>query len=213
MRALYDLVHKQQWQIAIAHIQFFADGDAVDQIFYQGYNGSTAIMIACDSSAPLELVQLMITKAKLDPRKRCLLAIADSDGWTALHYAAQCHSDPAVLKLFIREHPLALSATDSSGSTPHPPRPPRRDHLPPRRHHRRPRRKRQRRPRRQRSRLRVSPPLPRLALLGRPHRRPHLAPALHQHPDLPVTQTEPLDLLLAHARLCKDVWSVILEFV
>jgi len=32
------------------------------------------------------------------------------------------------------------------------------------------------------------------------------------HPDVPVTPTELLDLSLAHARLCKDVWSVILEF-
>ena len=33
------------------------------------------------------------------------------------------------------------------------------------------------------------------------------------HPDVPVTYAEPLDLRLAPARLCKDVWSVILEFV
>ena len=33
------------------------------------------------------------------------------------------------------------------------------------------------------------------------------------HPDVPVAPKEPLDLRLAHARLCKDVWSVILEFV
>jgi len=43
-------------------------------------------MIACYRSAPLELVQAMITKAKLESRKRCLLAITDIDRWTALHY-------------------------------------------------------------------------------------------------------------------------------
>ena len=33
------------------------------------------------------------------------------------------------------------------------------------------------------------------------------------HPDVPVAPPEPLDLQFAHARLCKDVWIVILEFV
>ena len=33
------------------------------------------------------------------------------------------------------------------------------------------------------------------------------------HPDVPATPTEPLSLRLAHARLCSDEWSVILEFV
>ena len=35
----------------------------------------------------------------------------------------------------------------------------------------------------------------------------------HVHHDVPVMYTEHLDLRLAHARLYKDVWSVILEFV
>ena len=33
------------------------------------------------------------------------------------------------------------------------------------------------------------------------------------HPDVPVAPTEHLNLCIAHARLCKDVWSGILEFV
>jgi len=110
MRALYNLVISQQWQVAITHIQSLADGDAVDQIFFQGKGGYTAIMRACRSSAPLEIVQVMITMAKLDSRKRCLLAITCNNGLIALHWAAWCHSDPAVLELLIREHPLALSS-------------------------------------------------------------------------------------------------------
>ena len=60
----------------------------------------------------------MLAKAKLDSRKRCLLAITDVDRWTALHCAASFHSDLAVVELLIREHPLALSTTISSGFTP-----------------------------------------------------------------------------------------------
>ena len=75
-------------------------------------------MVACYYSAPLELVQLMITKAKLDLRKRCLLAIIDNGGHTVLHWAASYHGYPAVIELLIREHPLALSATDANDYTP-----------------------------------------------------------------------------------------------
>ena len=75
-------------------------------------------MFACAYSAPLALVQLMITTALLDSRKRCLLAITDHSGYTALHYAACDLSDPAVVELLIREHPLALSATNINGHTP-----------------------------------------------------------------------------------------------
>ena len=118
MRALYELVVDHQWQAAINRFQSFADSDAVDQLFYQNPFGTTAIVLACIYSAPMELVQLMITKAKLDPTKRCLLAITTNYGSTALHRAAINHSDPAVLELLVREHPLALSATTTSGSTP-----------------------------------------------------------------------------------------------
>jgi len=65
-------------------------------------------MLACLYSAPLELVQLMTTTAKLDSRKRCLLAITSSSGYTVLHWAALYHSDLAVVEALIREHPLAL---------------------------------------------------------------------------------------------------------
>ena len=47
-----------------------------------------------------------------------LLVITDQWGRTALHWDAYDHSNPAVLELLIREHPLALCPTDSSGSTP-----------------------------------------------------------------------------------------------
>jgi len=60
----------------------------------------------------------MITKAKLDSRKRTLFAIAGSGGWTVLQCAAGRHSDPAVLELLSREHPLALQTTDNYGRTP-----------------------------------------------------------------------------------------------
>jgi len=42
--ALYELAANQLWQVAIAHIQFLADGDAADQLFFQGSDGWTAIM-------------------------------------------------------------------------------------------------------------------------------------------------------------------------
>ena len=60
----------------------------------------------------------MLTKAKLDPRKRCLLADTNFWGSTVLHCAACWHSDPAVFELLIREHPLALCATDRISRTP-----------------------------------------------------------------------------------------------
>ena len=74
-------------------------------------------MCACRYSALLELVQLMITKAKLDSRKRCLLVIT-CDRWTTIHCAAGWHSDPVFLEFLIREHSLALQTTNSFGITP-----------------------------------------------------------------------------------------------
>jgi len=96
MDTLYYHCKECEWQAIITHIQSLADGDAADQIFHQGYNGWTEIMYACLLPVPLELVQLMITRAKLDSRKRCLLTITSSNGWTVLHWAAWRHSDPAV---------------------------------------------------------------------------------------------------------------------
>jgi len=119
MSALYELVVTRQWQVAITHIQSLADGDAADQLFHKNQHGDTAIIYACILSAPLELVQLMITKAFWrDPRKRCLLAITNYAGWTALHCGVYRYSDLAVLELLIREHPLALCTTDDEGDTP-----------------------------------------------------------------------------------------------
>jgi len=120
MSSLCKILMKQQWQVAITHIQSLADATSADQLFHQTkYGGFTAIMCACGRSAPLELYQLMITKAKVDSRKRCLLAITCSNyGCTPLHFAASSHSDPAVVELMIREHPLALCATSSGGDTP-----------------------------------------------------------------------------------------------
>jgi len=121
MSALYEIVMNKQWQVAITHIQSRADGDAADQLFYQNqqHGMTTIIMRACVYLAPLELVQLIITKAKLDSGKRCLPVIADQwSGSTALYCATYNHIDPAVLELLIREHPLVLCATNSSGRTP-----------------------------------------------------------------------------------------------
>ena len=105
MGALYRLVAREQWQSAITHIHSLADGDAVDLLFHAGvfhqYHGVTAIMVACSSRAPLELVQLMITKAKLDPRKRCLLVIVEKSGRTALHF----------VRMSAALDPMALCAT------------------------------------------------------------------------------------------------------
>ena len=60
----------------------------------------------------------MITKAKLDERKRCLLAISTHEGWTVLHWTALYLRETAVLECLVREHPLALCATTSKGHTP-----------------------------------------------------------------------------------------------
>ena len=73
---------------------------------------------ASTGSLQQELVQAMISSAKLDSRKRCLLAITNQWGETALHFAAQHHSDPAVVEFLISEHPLAQSATKSRSRTP-----------------------------------------------------------------------------------------------
>jgi len=81
----------------------FVYGDAVDQIFYQSGTGWTAIIYACYRSAPLVLVRVMITKVKLDSRKRCLLASTTNYArLTALHYSAMNHNNSAVLELLIR---------------------------------------------------------------------------------------------------------------
>jgi len=217
MSSLFELVQQSKWQEATSHLNSLADGDAVDQVFYQNNAGDTAIMIASCTSAPLELVQLIITKAKLDSRKRRLLAITDNTGFIALFDAAYSHSDPAVVELLIREHPLALSSTnflvlwnldwfrhspaaivslltDATNAL-------------------------------------ATGDYAALAFLvhgsafalrclaspsyaTRVAVRTSLLLCLKTvHPDVPVTSTEPLDLRLAHARLCKDVWSVILEFV
>ena len=218
MDALYWTVASEQWQWAITHIHSLADGDAVDQVFHHGVfhrcYGVTAITIACSSRAPLELVQLMITKAKLDPRKRCLLAVTDSHGNTTLNRAT-LHNDPAVVELLIREHPLTLSTISFWGCLEY-----------------------------SDVRLaaitslltdatnalaagdyaalaaRVHGSSFALRCLVSPSYAARLAVRISLllclktvHPDVPVAPTEPLDLRLAHARLCKDVWSGILKFV
>ena len=76
-----------EWQAAIHFITSLPDSAAIVLVFYQSTNSSvTPIVLACCYSATLtvELVQLVITKAKLDSRKRCLLAITTSCGRTAL---------------------------------------------------------------------------------------------------------------------------------
>jgi len=184
-------------------------------------------MRACHHSAPLELVQLMITKAKLDSRKRCLLAITSHGGWTALHWAACFNRDLAVLELLILEHPLALQTSDSIGRTAL-----------------------------QFATLHYRPTPIIFLLVDATNAlavNDYAALAVHDYaalaarvhgsafalrclaspsytariavrtsvllclknvlPDVSVAPTEPLDLHLAQARLGKDVWRVILEFV
>ena len=97
---LHKLVFDREWSAVMYHLQGLSDGDAVHQLFYVDKKEKfTALVQACWFSVPLELVQLVITKAKLDSRKRRLLAITDIDAWTALHYAACDHSGPAVVEL------------------------------------------------------------------------------------------------------------------
>ena len=209
MEALYNLCNRQQWQVAITHIQSLVDGD---QLFFQDDNGFTPIMFACRIySAPLELVQLMITKAKLDSRKRCLLAITHVTGRAALRIAALWYHDPTVLK-----HPLELCATSSEGNTPL--QYATRSRRPAlilsilTRRHQRPRLPQLRRPRRQRQRRRAR------YLLGlhrhprRPPRRPHDRPALHQARLRHRTETISLHVPLAFATLNDNVWSHIMTF-
>ena len=86
MDVLFALLLHQRWPEATDHINELSDADAVDKLFY-AVGGITTTMIACLLSAPLELFQLMITTAKLDPRKRNLQALTDSLRRTALHWA------------------------------------------------------------------------------------------------------------------------------
>ena len=139
---------------------------------------------------------------------------------TALHQAAYSHSDPALFELLIREHPLALKTTSSSSSIPL-----------------------QlavlyNRPTAITTSLltdatnalaagdyaslaaRVHGVKFALRCLASPSYDTRIAVRTTLllclkivHPDVPVTPMGPLDLRLAHARLCQDVWSVILEFV
>jgi len=78
---LYVLVVRRQWQAAVVHISGLSDS-AVNQLF-AAIDSATPIMIACYRSASLKLVQLMITKAKLDERKRCMSISVCSD---IMHY-------------------------------------------------------------------------------------------------------------------------------
>ena len=80
MNVLYSLVEVDQWQSASDNIN--NNPLSVDQMFYRSlkYRGWTPVMYACLRLAPLELVQQMITTAKLDPHKRCLLAVTDRTG-------------------------------------------------------------------------------------------------------------------------------------
>jgi len=117
--ALYALCWNEDWHAAIVHLSSRSDEAAVDQLFYKRH-GWPLIIRACRLSAPLDLVQLMIATgtAKLDTRKRCLLAMSYSNAVTPLHFAAASCNEPAVLELLIREHPLALCATTGWGRTP-----------------------------------------------------------------------------------------------
>jgi len=127
---LCQLVVAEEWSAALSHLCSLTDIDAVDQLFFQHVIwGDTALMLACNRSAPLAFIQLMIAKAKLDPIDRCLLAIASHYGFTALYCAAYYHTDPAVLELLIRSHPLAPARSADNRQQ--------RSHAPPARHHHR----------------------------------------------------------------------------
>jgi len=109
---LLDLTTASQWQTVSDHINGLSAYDVVEQLFHAD-NRLRAVQLACLNSAPLELFQLMIAKAKLDTRKRPLLVTSlASSGESAavITYAASCHGDTAVLELLIREDPLGLIA-------------------------------------------------------------------------------------------------------
>ena len=116
-QAVLTFVVDEEWEAAIDHLARVSDEDTVDQLFYQIKSGTgmTSIMLACYLEAPLELVQLMARRAKADLRNMCLLTITDTRGFTALHYAVVNRTDSTVLEFLIREHPQLLRAT------PHPP--------------------------------------------------------------------------------------------
>jgi len=115
---LYHLISLNQ-QHAYNFLSVLPAAAAVDQVFFQDYSMWTQLVRVCCRAGSLQLAQLMITKAKLDPNQRCLLSIAATGCQrTALHYAARHHTDRAVLKLLIAEYPLALFAVDCSNATP-----------------------------------------------------------------------------------------------
>ena len=63
---VHGMLHKLSLDKDMDHLQGLSDGGAADQLFYEDEYGTTPTVYACYHSAPLRLVQVMITNAKLD---------------------------------------------------------------------------------------------------------------------------------------------------
>ena len=117
MSVLYNLCVTQQWQAATVHLGcllfYFltlTNDRTVYQLFYKDEYGITAFMIACCATGT---IQLMMTKAKLDYRRRCLLANRPApiislliDTTNAL--AARVHGDELAIRR-LADHVIATS--------------------------------------------------------------------------------------------------------
>jgi len=183
---------RESWNKVLARIKQLSTQAAVAELFFKNEFGLSTFAEASANKAAVEVLESIILLGKQDAEKRNILDIADFDLAIPLHLAAD-NPDPATIKLLVRHHPQALLMTDSQyGDTP----------------------------------LawaiedNESPAVvallcelttARLATIAL--RTTLLLCIKHVHPDVPVTPTEPLYLRLANARLCKDVWSVILEFL
>ena len=107
------------WDKVLTRIkQFPTQAAVVAELFFQNELGATAFAVAAANSAPVEVLESMINKAKLDVKKRNILGAAYIVLFLPLHYAASHHPDPAAIKLLVIHHPQALLAKRTYGDIP-----------------------------------------------------------------------------------------------
>ena len=78
----------------------------------KGENGTTAIHMACKSSAPLDIIEMFINACEDS------LEFKDDYGWRPLHYVCHYGASEEVLKVFIQSRPRTLKDEDSKGRNP-----------------------------------------------------------------------------------------------
>ena len=143
---LYVLSRRESWDKVLARIKQLPTQAAVTELFSKDELGDTSLACAATNEGPVEVLESMLSLAKLDTKKRNILDIADIGLRLSMHIISTFHHDPAAIKLLVRRYPAALLAKSCSGHPPpglyppaqHEPRsrgPPARAHLRPPRHH------------------------------------------------------------------------------